>query len=89
MSAKLFKRILIISLIAGVFILIRYALRDIKLDINLLRAGLEKMPAIVIENISLEREVHGDIWSVKIPYLDRDGERFNLRSLDITRRIKT
>ena len=91
MSAKKFSifKLWIILALAGVFILIRYALRDIKLDVNLLREGLSKIPAIVIENISLEREVRGDIWSVKIPYIDRDGELFNLRSIDITRLIKT
>lgn len=64
-------------------------MRDIKLDVNLLQEGLTRMPAVIIENISLEREVNGDIWSVKIPYLDREGERMNMRSLDIRRRIKS
>ena len=57
------------------------------LDIDLLRDSLLNMPGMVMENIKLSREVSGDIWRVQIPYLDRDGDTINMKSLDITREI--
>ena len=86
---KNFRRLCALCVIAGIFILIRYAMRDINLDLNLLRDSITKMPAVIIENISLEREIHGDIWNVQIPYMDREGERLNMRSLDIKRSVKS
>lgn len=71
----------------GIITLVRYAFHDMHLDVDLLRESLMNMPGMVMENIRLSREVSGDMWRVRIPYLDRDGDTINMKSLDIRREI--
>ena len=80
-------KFLMCFLFLGLVVLVRYAMRDMELDVDLLRESIMKVPAIVMENIQLSREVSGDMWRVKIPYLDRDGDVVNVKSLDIRRQI--
>ena len=80
-------KIFIAALFIGIIILARYAMRDMNLDVDLLRESLMKMPGIVMENIQFSREVSGDLWRVKIPYLEREGNLFSVKSLDVTREI--
>ncbi len=71
----------------GIIILVRYALSDMELDVDLLRESLMNMPGIVMENIKFSREFSGDIWSARIPYLDRDGDTVNFKSVDLKREL--
>ena len=80
-------RIVLASLFIGLVVIVSYAKRDIQLDVDLLRESLLNMPAIVMENIQMSREVSGDTWRVKLPYLDREGDTIHMRSLDIRRYI--
>lgn len=80
-------RVILLLSSLGLVVLVRYAIRDMNLDIDLLRDSLLNMPGIVMENIKLSREVSGDMWRVRIPYLDRDGDTINMKSLDIVREI--
>ena len=80
-------KIFIFALFIGIVVLVRFAMRDMNLDVDLLRESLMRMPGIVMENIQFSREVSGDLWHVKIPYLDRDGNVFSVKSLDVTRKI--
>ncbi|MBR0151919.1 MAG: hypothetical protein IJP89_11215 [Synergistaceae bacterium] len=80
-------RILLLLSSLILVVLVRYAIRDMNLDVDLLRESLLNMPGVVMENIRLSREISGDIWRVQIPYLDRDGETINMKSLDIVREI--
>ena len=73
------------ALFFGLVVLVRYAMRDMQLDIDLLRDSLMNMPGLIMENIQMAREVSGDLWRVKIPYLDREGDTIHMRSLDIRR----
>jgi hypothetical protein len=66
---------------------VRYALRDIRLDVDLLREGLERMPGLMLENLEFEREISGDLWRVQIPWARRNDGRVEVRSLDVHRRI--
>ena len=66
-------------------ILIRYAFRDIKLDVDLLKESLERMPGLVLENLEFEREISGDLWQVQIPYAERQGDMIQVRSVDVRR----
>lgn len=75
------------ALFLGLVVLVRFAMRDMNLDVDLLRESLMSMPGIIMENIQMSREISGDIWRVKIPYLDREGNTINMRSLDIRRVI--
>lgn len=81
-------KILMCTLFFGLVVLVRYAMRDMKLDVDLLRESLLNMPGIVMENIHMAREVSGDMWRVRIPYLDREGNTVNMKSLDIRRELK-
>lgn len=74
-------------LFLGLVVLVRFAMRDMELNVDLLRESIMKVPAVVMENIQLSREVSGDMWRVKIPYLDREGDLVNVKSLDIRRYI--
>ena len=80
-------RIIMCALFFGLVALVRYAIRDINLDVDLLRDSLMNMPALIMENIQMSREISGDIWRVKIPYLDREGSIVHMKSLDIRRQI--
>ncbi|MDY6400214.1 MAG: hypothetical protein SPL10_02805 [Synergistales bacterium] len=80
-------KIFIFALFIGIVVLVRFAMRDMKLDVDLLRESLMRMPGIVMENIQFSREVSGDMWRVKIPYLDREGNLFTVKSLDVVREI--
>ncbi len=80
-------KILLLLVSFGLVVLVRYAIRDINLNVDLLRESLMNMPGIVMENIRLSREVSGDIWRVRIPYLEREGDTISMKSLDILREI--
>ena len=75
-------------LFRGVAVLVRYAMRDMRLDVDLLRESLTRMPGLIVENVQLERVVSGDLWRVRVPYLERDGEETSVRSLDIRRQLQ-
>ena len=81
-------RVLLGILFLGFAVLVRYAMRDMQLDVNLLREGLMRMPGLVMENLQMEREVSGDLWQVRVPYLDREKDLVTIRSLDVRRQIK-
>ncbi len=74
-------------LFLGLVVLVRFAMRDMELDVDVLRESIMNLPAVIMENIQLSREVSGDMWRIKIPYLDRDGDVVNVKSLDIRRQI--
>ncbi len=74
-------------LFLGLVVLVRFAMRDMELDVDVLRESIMNLPAVIMENIQLSREVSGDMWRIKIPYLDRDGDTVNVKSLDIRREI--
>lgn len=76
-------RIIISAIIIGLVVLVQFAMRDIKLDIDLLRESLTNMSGIIMENIQMSREVSGDIWRIKIPLLHQDGNTANMQSVDI------
>ena len=80
-------KIFLIALFIGIIILARYAMRDMNLDVDLLRESLMRMPGLIMENIQFSREVSGDMWRVKVPYLERNGNLISVRSLDVTREI--
>ena len=87
-SGKVSVRLCIGMLFLCLAVLVRYATRDMNLNVDLLREGLMRMPGLVTENINLERTISEDLWRVHVPYLERDGAKITVRSLDITRRIK-
>ena len=80
-------KIVMASLFIGLIVIVSYARRDIKLDVDLLRDSLLNLPGIVMENIQMSREVYGDMWRVRIPYLDQKDNAIHMRSLDIKREI--
>lgn len=71
----------------GVAVLVRYVMRDIRLDVDLLREGLLRMPGVVIENLEFDREISGDAWRVRLPFAEKLGEGVSVRSIDIRRRL--
>ena len=75
------------ALFFGLVVLVRYAMRDMQLDVDLLRESLLNMPGLVMENIQMSREISGDMWRVRLPYLDREGSTVHLRSLDVRRHL--
>lgn len=82
-----FRRLLRLALFIGIVVLVRYAMHDMNLDVDLLRESLMNMPGLVMENIQLAREISGDMWRVKVPYLDREGNIVTMKSLDVRREI--
>lgn len=75
----------LLLMLFGVGVLVRYALRDINLDIDLLRESLEKMPGLVLENLEFEREISGDLWQVQVPFAERHDGTVEVRSVDVRR----
>lgn len=80
-------KIIMCALFFGLVAVVRYAIRDMQLDVDLLRESLLNMPGLVMENIQMAREISGDMWRVRLPYLDREGNTVRLRSLDIRRQL--
>ena len=76
-----------VLLFIGLVVLVRHAMRDINLDVDLLRESLMKMPGLVMENIQMSREYLGDMWRVKIPLMEQEGTALKMRSLDIRREL--
>ena len=73
----------------GIALLVRYVMRDLSLDVDLLREGLLHMPGVVMENLEFDREVSGDRWRVRLPLAEKLGERVMVRSVDIRRRTES
>ena len=86
---KLFnpKKLILILIAFGIITLVKYALSDMNLDVDLLRESLLNMPGIVMENIRFSRTVSGDLWQVKLPYLEQRDKAVNFLSADIKRTI--
>ena len=80
-------RIFFAVLFFGLVMLVDFARRDMKLDLEYLRETLMNLPGMVMENIHMSREISGDVWSVNIPYLEQDGNTITMTSLDITRKM--
>ena len=81
------KKLILALIIFGIITLVRYALSDMNLDIDLLRESLMNMPGLVMENIRFSREVSGDLWQVRLPYLEQRDKTINFMSADITRTL--
>ncbi|MDR2180703.1 MAG: hypothetical protein LBP21_10375 [Synergistaceae bacterium] len=64
---------------------VRYAFRDIRLNVDILRESLERMPQLVLENLEFEREVSGDLWQVRVPLVQRSEGTIEVRSVDVRR----
>ena len=80
-------KIALIFIAFGIITLVKYALSDMNLDVDLLRESLFNMPGIVMENIRFSREISGDLWQVRLPYLEQRDKAVNFRSADIKRTI--
>ena len=80
-------KIIIALFFIGILVLVEYAMSDLNLNVDLLRDSVSKMPGMMMQNIQLSRVISGDTWRVKIPYLDRDGDIVNMKSLDVRREI--
>ncbi len=81
-------KIILCAIIIFFILVVRSARKDLKLDVDLLRASLSKIPTLIMENIQISREISGDLWSVKIPYMGQEhGNYAFMRSLDIKRKI--
>ena len=77
--------IFILLALLGIGVLIRYAFRDIDLNVDLLREGLERMPSLVLENLEFEREISGDLWQVNVPLAERNNGMVEVYSVDVHR----
>lgn len=80
-------KIVLALLFLGLVMLVDFARRDMKLDVDILRESLMNIPGIVMENIHMTREISGDLWNVRVPYLQQDGDAVSLKSIDIRRTI--
>ena len=77
-----------VSLLIAIFcvgLLVRYVFRDIRLNVDLLRESLEKIPMMALENLEFEREIAGDFWQVRIPLVERRDDMIMIRSVDVHR----
>ncbi|GHV35570.1 hypothetical protein FACS1894187_08580 [Synergistales bacterium] len=74
--------------ILGVGWIARYVVRDINLNVDVLLEGIEKMPAIMMENLDFEREISGDFWRAHIPRAALRGGVAEVTSIDVTRFIE-
>ncbi|MBR1657517.1 MAG: hypothetical protein IJ697_03520 [Synergistaceae bacterium] len=79
------RRITFCLLFFGIITLVRNAIRDSQLDVDLLRESLLNMPGIVMENIRFSRTISGDLWQVRLPYLEQRDKTVNFLSADIKR----
>jgi hypothetical protein len=80
--------VVLLSVLFSIALLAQYAIRDIALDVDLLRESIERVPSVVLENLEFEREISGDLWQVHIPMAERREGRVEVRSIDVTRRME-
>ncbi len=81
------KKIILALVILGTVRLVQYAISDMNLDIDLLRESLLNMPGMVMENIRFSREISGDLWQVKLPYVEEKNKLLIFMSADISRTL--
>ena len=81
------RKIFLALVILGIVRLVQYAISDMNLDVDLLRESLMNMPGIVMENIRFSRVVSGDLWQVRLPWLEQRDNTVNFMSADITRTL--
>lgn len=74
-------------LFIALVVLVDFARRDMQLDVDLLRESLMNIPGTAMENIEMAREISGDTWNVKVPYMQQEGNRIELQSIDLTRQM--
>lgn len=84
---KLFslKALILAVLAISIITLVKYAISDMNLDVDLLRESLLNMPGIIMENIRFSREISGDLWQIRLPYLEQRDKTVNFHSADIKR----
>lgn len=81
------KKLVLAFIILCICRIVQYAIHDTNLDVDLLRESLLNMPALVMENIKFSRTVSGDLWQVRLPYLEQRNKTINFRSADIKRTL--
>ena len=81
------KKLLLALLILGICRLVQYAIHDSNLDIDLLRESLINMPGVAMENIRFSRVISGDLWQIRLPYLEQRDEAVNFLSVDVKRTL--
>ncbi len=86
LKIKLWK-IIVGILVLSFFAIVMSVRRDMNLNIDLLRESLNKLPDLAFENITMSREVSGDVWDVHIPLVSQESMHLKLQSLDITRTL--
>ena len=81
------KKIILALILLGIIRLVQYAISDMNLDVDLLRESLLNMPGMVMENIRFSREVSGDLWQVRLPYVEEREKTLIFMSADISRTL--
>ncbi len=81
------KKLLLCVVFLALVALVNFAMRDMELDVDLLRESLMASPGISIENIHMKREISGDLWQLQIPLLSREEDMIVARSLDVNRTV--
>lgn len=81
------QKIFIAFILLGIIRLVQFAINDMNLDIDLLRETLLNMPGMVMENIRFSREVSGDLWQVRLPYVEEKDKMLIFMSADILRTL--
>ena len=81
------RTLLLILALVGIVVLARYVMRDIRLDVDLLRETLAKTPGVVLENLEFEREISGDLWKIRLPLAERRNGEIHVTSMDVRRQL--
>lgn len=81
------KKISLALVLLGIIRLVQYAISDMNLDVDLLRESLLNMPGMVMENIRFSREISGDVWRVRLPYVEEREKTLVFMSADISRTL--
>ena len=70
-----------------IFVMAGYIVRDINLDVELLRESLENVPSVVMENLEFEREISGELWRVRTPVAERRHDIVEFQTIEVQRRF--
>ena len=81
------KKIFLALVLLGIIRLVQYAISDMNLDVDLLRESLMNMPGMVMENIRFSRKISGDVWQVRLPYVEERDKMLIFMSADISRTL--
>jgi len=74
-----------IVIVLFIILVVNSLLRDVNLNVEIIKMSLSDTPEIRLENIRFERDMFGSQWKITIPSLEKRKETIRISSIDVYR----